>query len=83
MYTEQYLNHNQSRGGYGQGITPGTFLSYKLTGRAREYKALYQRALERDLVSRDDVIGGPSITGASAYYWKEAEPTKTEGEGTK
>jgi hypothetical protein len=81
-YTEQYLNQNQSRGGYGEGITPGTFLSYQLSGRAMKYKARYQRALERDLDSRDDVIGGPSKTGASAYYWKEAEP-KTEGEGTK
>jgi len=83
MYTEQYLNQNQSRGGYGQGITPGTFLSYQLSGRAMRYKTKYQRALERDLDSRDDVIGGPSKTGASAYYWKEAKPTKTEGEGIK
>lgn len=82
MYTEAYLDQNQSRGGYGHGITPGTFLSYQLSGRAKQYKARYQRALERDLDSREDVIGGPSTTGASAYYWKEAEP-KTEGEGTK
>lgn len=82
-YTEQYLNQNQSRGGYGAGITPGTFLSYQLSGLAKKYKARYQRALERDLNSRSDVISGPSKTGASAYYWREAEPTKTEGEGTK
>ena len=83
MYTEQYLNQNQSSGGYGEGITPGTFLSYQLSGRAMRYKARYQRALERDLNSRNDVISGPSKTGASAYYWKEAEPTKTEGEKTR
>lgn len=83
MYTEQYLNQNQSRGGYGEGITPGTFLSYQLSGLAMKYKARYQRALERDLNSRSDVISGPSKTGASAYYWREAEPTKTEGEGTR
>lgn len=82
MYTEQYLNQNQSRGGYGEGITPGTFLSYQLSGRAKQYKARYQRALERDLDSRDDVIPGPSKTGASAYYWRETEP-KIEGEGTR
>lgn len=82
-YTEQYLNQNQSRGGYGEGITPGTFLSYQLSGLAMKYKARYQRDLERDLNSRSDVISGPSKTGASAYYWREAEPTKTEGEGTK
>lgn len=82
MYTEQYLNQNQSRGGYGEGITPGTFLSYQLSGRAMWYKARYQQALERDLNSRSDVISGPSKTGASAYYWREEEP-KTEGVETK
>lgn len=79
MYTIAYLNGNADRGGYGQGITPGTFLSSQLAGRAKQYKARYQRALERDLDSRNDVIGGPSVTGASAYYWREEEPQTEKG----
>lgn len=81
MYTVPYLNGNADRGGYGQGITPGTFLSSQLRGQAKKYKRRYQSALERDLDSREDVIGGPSVTGASAYYWREEEP-QTEGTGT-
>jgi len=70
MYTEQYLNENQSRGGYGKGITPGTFLANTLKGRAKQYSGRYQRALERDLASRDNVVKGHSMHNATAYYWK-------------
>lgn len=76
MYTEQYLNENESRGGDGMGITPGTFLAYTLKGRAKEYSARYLRVLERDLASRNDVVRGHSKHNATAYYWLRNEGTK-------
>lgn len=76
MYTEQYLDENQSRGGDGKGITPGTFLAYTLKGKAKRYSGRYQRALERDLASRDDVVRGHSMHNATAYYWLRNEGAK-------
>jgi hypothetical protein len=73
QYTNQYLAENQRRGGAGQGITPGTFLSSVLRGRAKSFKFQYQNALERDLESRPDVIRDRSKTGAVAYYLIETE----------
>ena len=73
QYTESYLNENQRRGGVGQGITPGTFLSSVLRGRAKSFKFQYQNALERDLESRPDVVRDRSKTGAIAYYRLETE----------
>ena len=73
QYTEDYLNENQRRGGVGQGITPGTYLSSVLKGRAKSFKFQYQNALERDLESRPDVIRDRSKTGAIAYYRLETE----------
>ena len=74
QYTEDYLLENQRRGGAGQGITPGTYLSSVLRGRAKSFKFQYQNALERDLESRPDVIRDRSKTGAIAYYRIELEP---------
>ena len=68
QYTDSYLNENQRRGGVGQGITPGTYLSSVLRGRAKSFKFQYQNALQRDLESRSDVIRDRSKTGAVAYY---------------
>jgi hypothetical protein len=73
QYTESYLSENQRRGGEGQGITPGTYLSSVLRGRAKSFKFKYQNALERDLESRPDVVRGRSKTGAVAYYLIETE----------
>jgi hypothetical protein len=73
QYTESYLNENQRRGGVGQGITPGTYLSSVLKGRAKSFKFQYQNVLERDLESRSDVIRDRSKTGAVAYYRIETE----------
>ena len=75
MYTEQYLDENDRRG-YGKGITPGTFLAYTLKGKAKRYSGRYQRALERDLASRDDVVRGHSMHNATAYYWLRNEGAK-------
>lgn len=68
QYTDDYLSENQRRGGAGQGITPGTYLSSVLRGAAKKYKGRYQAALERDLERRPDVIRDRSKTGAVAYY---------------
>lgn len=78
QYTDDYLAENQRRGGVGQGITPGTFLSSVLKGRAKSFKFQYQNALERDLESRPDVIRDRSITGAIAYYRLETEGDQHE-----
>ena len=72
MYTEQYLDENDRRG-YGKGITPGTFLNNILKGKAKQFKGHYQRALERDLASRDNVARGHSMHNATAYYWLRNE----------
>lgn len=73
QYTDSYLNENQRRGGTGKGITPGTYLSSVLKGRAKTFKFRYQNALERDLESRPDVVRDRSKTGAIAYYRIERE----------
>ena len=75
MYTEQYLDENDRRG-YGKGITPGTFLNNILKGKAKQFKGRYQRALERDLASRNNVARGHSMHNATAYYWLRNEGAK-------
>lgn len=72
-YTEPYLDKNARLGGEGKGITPGSFLGSVLKGNARRWILGYRRALEKDLLSRADVIQGRSVSGATAYYRKETE----------
>lgn len=82
QYTNQYLAENQRRGGAGQGITPGTFLSSVLKGRAKTWRHKYLNALERDLETRPDVIRDRSKTGAVAYYLLTDEQIENEGENS-
>jgi len=71
QYTEQYLNENERRGGEGKGITPGSFLGSVLKGNAKRWLAGYRRALEKELLNRNDVFQGRSASNATAYYRKE------------
>lgn len=47
MYTDEYLDTNETRA-----ITPGTFITKTLRGRAKDYSARYLRALLNDLQRR-------------------------------
>jgi hypothetical protein len=70
QYTDAYLNENHNRG-LGQGITPGTFLSSQLKGRAKSYATKYRIALERDLnrrIAEGSVLPYASVHGGNAYY---------------
>ena len=78
QYTIAYLNENESRGGEGKGITPGTFLGGILKGTAKRWITGYRVALEKDLAARSDVVRGQSVNKATAYYWREEESTNAD-----
>lgn len=73
QYTDRYLKTNAERG-EGNGLTPGSFLTYALMGRAKAYADIYQAALIRALDARveaGEAQRGTSARGRDAYY-----PTK-------
>lgn len=72
QYTTAYLRENRRRG-WGKGLTPGSFLAYTLSGRAREYQGKYLTALINSL-ERRGAIQGKSVQGGIAYY--DAEVAK-------
>ena len=70
QYTMDYLRGNQSRG-LGKGLTIGTFLAYRLEGKAKKYGAGYHRALLNSmlrLVAQGRAEKGISAGKATAYY---------------
>lgn len=80
QYIDAYLWTNAERG-YGYGLTPETFLRYRLRGRARFYGAGYTRALVRAIERRHaagSIIAGPSVNGRTAYYPAVIVRTATE-----
>lgn len=77
QYVEGYLYQNWLRG-WGYGLTPGSYLTYVLRGRAKQYTRGYLRALVRaceDRVARSEAVVGLSRMGGVAYY-----PAGTEQE---
>lgn len=65
MYTERYLDRTEH-----SPITPQTFLSQTLRGRAKVYSFKYYIALQRDLDRRlqdGSVIVVKSVRGSIAY----------------
>ena len=66
QYTNEYLEGNRKRG-YGKGITPATFLSYQLRGRARSWSGRYLGALVRSCY-RAGAESGLSTGGSKAWY---------------
>ena len=69
QYTDQYLAVNKTRG-TGKGYTLQTFLKYQLRGKAARYADRYLCSLEKDILSRSDVVAGKSIHNGIAYYPK-------------
>lgn len=66
QYTSEYLSVNTARGA-GNGLTTGTFLAYRLHGKAKKYGASYQRALINSL-HRVGAVQGRSCRGGVAFY---------------
>lgn len=66
QYVDDYLNENARRG-TGQGLTIGSYLAYKLSGKAREYAGKYAAALLAAVLRRN-AIEGRSKNGGVAYY---------------
>lgn len=59
--------------GLGKGITPGSFLTYVLRGKAKQWAGSYRTSLCRSLqtaVSNGLAIVGPSHGGKEAFYPK-------------
>ena len=71
QYTDDYLATNKSRG-MGKGLTPGSYLSYELRGRAKSWAGRYTVGLVRSC-ERAGAVTGPSMKGGTAYYPKEVE----------
>jgi hypothetical protein len=70
QYTISYLEENKSRG-WGKGITPGTYIVYKVRGAAKEWSGRYTRSLINCLekrVNNGEAISGPSRCKSTAYY---------------
>lgn len=70
QYTQSYLEGNRDRG-EGHGLTIGSYLSYVLRGKAKDYAGHYGRALQNAL-DRRVAVGlakdGTSHGGGTAYY---------------
>jgi hypothetical protein len=66
QYLYDYLKCNTERG-WGNGLTPSTYLTYHLHGKAREWSGRYTKSLIYSLQSVGAVIG-PSKGGYIAYY---------------
>ena len=72
QFTNEYIRENTQRG-LGKGITIGSFLAYRLRGRAKQFSDVYARSLERALLRRG-CIPYKSAGGSVAFYlWKEGE----------
>ncbi len=65
------------------GYTIGTFLAYRLRGRAKRYSDVYARALQRAVNRRivaGRVIAGRSVGGRTAYYSDVASMRRVLGD---
>ena len=70
QYIDSYLAANARRG-RNKGITPGTYITYVLSGRAKQYSGRYLSALRNACERRVDagvVLDGYSKMGKTAYY---------------
>lgn len=70
QYLSDYLASNRSRGS-GNGLTIGSYLTYVLRGKAKQYSAHYHRALENSLrraMADGTCRIGASRMGQTAYY---------------
>lgn len=65
QYVSAYLDHNGALG-WGNGITPGTFLNRMLRGRRKNYYGSYYKGLMNGLEQR--VKLGMAVVGDSANY---------------
>jgi len=72
QYLDEYLEGNKLRG-EGKGLTIGSFLTYTLRGKARDYTSKYARSLEVSC-ERVGARQGKSYLGMVAYY------PRTDGE---
>jgi hypothetical protein len=66
QYLSDYLSGNKARG-EGNGLTIGSYLSYVLRGKAKQYSGSYVRAL-RNSCERVGAIEGRSKLGGVAFY---------------
>ena len=69
QFTDEYIKENIQRG-LGKGITIGSFLSYRLKGRAKQFSDVYARSLERALLRRG-CFSYKSAGGSTAYYLRK------------
>lgn len=72
QYIEDYLRQAEQHR-----WTPGTYLHYTLAGRAKDYSASYQRALQRAIdrrVQSGDVVPVRSAGARVAYVRRDDAP---------
>ena len=66
QYLESYLRYNELQG-FGNGVTPQTYLFRVLSGKAAKYSLSYLRSLEKALV-KSGAVTGRSAKGFVAWY---------------
>jgi len=73
----KYLNHT-TEAGYGKALALSSWLTYNLHGRARDYRSKYMDGLIKVLAKKKDVVVGPSIRGAIAFYRRSVVPPEEQ-----
>ena len=72
QFTDEYIQVNTQRG-LGKGLTIGSFLAYRLRGRAKQFSGVYARSLERALLRRGCFPYKSAGESTAFYLWKEGE----------
>lgn len=72
-----YLRHT-TEAGYGKALALSSWLTYTLRGRAKDYMSKYEDGVLRALSRKKDVVVGPSVRGAIAFYRRSVVPPEEQ-----